>query len=153
MIVPKIASNPLNLAKAIEFANYKHAGQRDKGGNSYIRHCLRVMEKMDSEDEMVVAVLHDVLEDTNATKEDLAALGLTETQIMAVDALTKRKDEAPEDYMRRIKQSTVARKVKVADIEDNTNIWRLKNRDRGLDEKDMGRLNKYMKMYSELRGI
>jgi (p)ppGpp synthase/HD superfamily hydrolase len=143
----------LNLSKAIGFANLKHAGQRDKGGNSYIRHCLRVMEKMDSEDEMIVAVLHDVLEDTDATKDDLALLGLTETQIMAVDALTKRKDEFPEDYMRRIKQSTVARKVKIADIEDNTNIWRLKNRDRGLDEKDIVRLNKYMKMYTELKGI
>src|SRR5271166_4536534 len=76
--------NPmLTLDRAIAFAVLKHSGQKDKGGNSYIRHPLRVMEKMDSEDEMIVAILHDVVEDTPTTLNDLKELGCTEMQIMA----------------------------------------------------------------------
>lgn len=142
----------LTLAKAIQFAVEKHGEQRDKGGNTYIRHPLRVMEKMDSEDEMVVAVLHDVVEDTDATLEDLRALGLTFTQIMAVDALTKKEGQTDEQYISEILKSHVARKVKIADIEDNMNLKRLKNR-RELSEKDFVRLTKYAKFWSILNGL
>lgn len=142
----------LTLAKAIEFAVIKHGEQRDKGGNTYIRHPLRVMEKMDSEDEMVVAVLHDVVEDTSATLEDLKALGLTFTQIMAVDALTKKEGQTDEQYISEILKSHVARKVKIADIEDNMNLKRLKNR-RELSDKDFVRLTKYAKFWSILNGL
>jgi (p)ppGpp synthase/HD superfamily hydrolase len=142
----------LTLDKAIEFAVQSHMGQRDRGGNSYIRHPLRVMEKMESEDEMVVAILHDVLEDTQATVADLVHLGCTEAQIKAIDALTKKEGQAPEEYLRLVKLSTVARKVKIADIEDNMILWRMKNR-HALGEKDLQRINKYMQMWSELKGI
>ena len=141
----------LSLDKAIAFAVEKHAGQKDKGGNSYIRHVLRVMEKMDSEDEMVVAVLQDVLEDTNATEEDLKELGCTEAQIMAINALTKREGQTEEEYMKLILLSTTARKVKIFDIEDNMTLWRMKNRHH-LEEKDLQRINKYMRMWSRLKG-
>lgn len=142
----------LTLDKAIAFAVEKHAGQKDKGGNSYIRHVLRVMEKMESEDEMVVAVLHDVVEDTPTTLADLANIGCTETQIKAIDALTKREGQLEEAYLTEVLKSTVARKVKIADIEDNMTLWRMKNR-HNLTDKDLARINKYMRMWSRLKGL
>lgn len=142
----------MSLDDAVEFAVKKHKGIRDKGGNCYILHVLRVMLRMDSEDEMVVAVLHDVVEDTDATLQDLVKLGCTEAQIKAIDALTKKEGQPPEEYLRLVKLSTVARKVKIADIEDNMILWRMKNR-HNLEDKDLQRINKYMRMWSELKGI
>lgn len=142
----------LTLDKAIAFAVEKHTGQKDKGGNSYVRHILRVMESMDCEDEMVVAVLHDVLEDTNAKVEDLQTLGCTESQVNSIMALTKREGQTKEDYCMGVMKSTVARKVKIADIEDNMQLWRMKNRHSGLTEKDILRLNKYLWMWTKLKG-
>lgn len=142
----------ITLDKAIAFAVEKHKGQKDKGGNSYIRHCLRVMEKMDTEDEMIVAVLHDVLEDTPTTYDDLVKLGLTEHQVWSVYCLTKTEGQTPEEYLKKIKTTTTAIKVKIADIEDNMTLWRMKNR-HALEEKDLTRINKYMKMWSDLKGI
>lgn len=142
----------LSLDDAILFAVQKHRGQKDKGGNCYVRHVLRVMEKMESEDEMIVAVLHDVVEDTDATLTDLTLLGCTEAQIKAIDALTKKEGQPPEEYIRLVKLSTVARKVKIADIEDNMILWRMKNR-HNLEDRDLQRINKYMRMWSELKGI
>lgn len=141
----------LTLAKVIAFAVEKHGDQRDKGGNTYIRHPLRVMEKMDCEDEMVVAVLHDVLEDTTATVDDLKALGCTEMQIMAIQALTKFKGQSKEEYLSKVMQSTVARKVKIADIEDNMDIRRLKNRHH-LEQKDFERFAAYARAWTTLTG-
>lgn len=142
----------LTLDKAIEAAVKWHYGQRDKGGNAYIRHPLRVMEKMESEDEMIVAVLHDTVEDTPATLDDIRRLGCTEAQVMAIDALTKKEGQTPDEYLALVKQSIVARKVKIADIEDNMILWRMKNR-HALSPKDLERINKYMKMWTELKGI
>ncbi len=142
----------LTLDKAIAFAVKMHEGQKDKGGHSYIRHPLRVMEKMDTEDEMIVAVLHDVVEDTPASLDDLLRLGLTESQINAVHLLTKKQGLSPEEYLDGIMQSPIARKVKIADIEDNMTLWRMINRN-NLNEKDLQRINKYMKMWSTLKGL
>lgn len=141
----------VTLDKAIAFAVRFHEKQKDKGGNSYIRHVLRVMERMSAEDEMIVAVLHDVLEDTDAQIEDLKDLGCTEGQIMSIQALTKQQGEPEDKYLARIKKSTVARKVKIADIEDNMAIWRLKNRG-NMDMDDLARLNKYGRMWEALTG-
>jgi (p)ppGpp synthase/HD superfamily hydrolase len=74
----EVLEGPMSLDKAILVAAIAHAGQQDKGGNSYIRHPLRVMEGMDSEDEMVCAVCHDVVEDTDITLDDLSSLGFTQ---------------------------------------------------------------------------
>lgn len=147
-------NGPMSLDKAIIFAARAFEGKKDKGGNSYIRHCLRVMNRVEqmsgSEDEMIVAVLHDVVEDTRYTFDDLRDLGCTEAQIQALDALTKREGESYEARLARIKQSTVARKVKLADIEDNMALWRLKGAPK-LGEKDFARIDHYVAAYHELR--
>lgn len=141
----------LTLSDVIVFAAQKHGKQRDKGGNTYLLHPLRVMLGMETEDEMVVAILHDVLEDTDAKEEDLLNLGCTETQVMAVKALTRMAMQSEDEYLTEIMKSTVARKVKIKDIEDNMRIDRLKNRT-NLQQKDFDRFAKYAKSWSRLSG-
>ena len=79
-----ILDGPMTLPKAIAIAVLAHGHQEDKGQNSYIRHPLRIMEGLDTEDEMICGVLHDVVEDTDYTLEDLAALGCTSSQPMSL---------------------------------------------------------------------
>ena len=140
----KLINGPLTLDKAIAIALMAHAGQEDKGQNSYIRHPLRVMEQMDSEDEMIVAVCHDVVEDSEGlvTFEDLGRLGYTLNQVKALDALTKRDGEEYDERMTRVERSHVAKKVKVEDIKDNLAFWRLKNLN--LTQTDIDRIQKYV---------
>jgi GTP pyrophosphokinase len=114
-----------DLERAIDIALDAYAGQTDKAGATYIRHPLRVMEAMDTETERIVAVLHDVVEDSDYTLADIeAAFG--ETVRDAVDALTKRDDEAYlDEFIPRAAANDIARKVKRADIEDNMDLTRL----------------------------
>lgn len=147
----EILDGPLTLTKSILIAVIAHAGQEDKGQNSYIRHPLRVMEQLDSEDEMVVAVCHDVVEDTFITPENLQELGFTLSQIKALDALTKRDGETYAERVQRVKHSYVARKIKTHDIRDNMQLWRLKNRK--LTEKDMERQQHYIDALNELGAL
>jgi GTP pyrophosphokinase len=114
-----------DLERAIEVALTAHTGDTDKGGATYIRHPLRVMEQMDSETERVVAVLHDVVEDAEYELEDIEAEFGSEVRD-AVDALTKRDDEAyVEDFIPRCARNEIARRVKQADIKDNMDLTRL----------------------------
>jgi len=144
---------PLTLDDAIIFFASAHRGQKDKGGNSYFLHILRVALKMETEDEMVPALGHDYLEDVpDASIEKLVELGCTESQIMIIDALTKKEGQTNDEYIRGILKSPLAKKIKIADIEDNMTLWRMKNR-HDLGEKDLLRINKYMKNWSWLKGI
>lgn len=140
--VSEILDGPMSLDKAILVALAAHAGQEDKGGNSYIRHPLRVMEGMDNEDEMVAAVCHDVVEDTDITLCDLLDLGFTMMQRKTVDALTKRDGETYEESIQRVCKDVTARKVKTKDVRDNMALWRLKNKK--LTQKDMIRMQNYI---------
>lgn len=144
---------PMNLDRAISIAVSCHAGQRDKRGDSYIRHPLRVMEAVRDlgEDAMIVAVLHDVVEDTSMTLEELGRQGCTEAQIMAIDSVTRREGEDYFQFLERTKLSSVGRRVKIADIEDNMSLWRMKNRGE-MQEKDLARIKKYMRAWSILQG-
>ncbi|MGG1266408.1 HD domain-containing protein [Brevibacillus laterosporus] len=90
------------LEKAIVIATKAHAGQVDKGGNPYILHPLRVMLKMGTEEEMIVAVLHDVIEDTKVNVDDLKRAGFTESVIDAVIALTRQDGERYMDFIERM---------------------------------------------------
>jgi guanosine-3',5'-bis(diphosphate) 3'-pyrophosphohydrolase len=137
-----ILSGPMTLDKAILVAVISHAGQEDKGGNSYIRHPLRVMEGMDSEDEMVAGVCHDVVEDTAVNLTDLLELGFTSMQRKSIDALTKRTGETYDESIDRVLKDVVARKVKTKDIRDNSQMWRLKSKK--LTMKDMARQQNYI---------
>ena len=139
----------MNLQRAIEIAIDAHKGTYDKAGNPYILHPLRVMLSLDTEDEMIVGVLHDVVEDCPPWSFGaLAAEGFSETVIEALKSVTKHSDDR--DYMafiERSKSNPVGRKVKLADINDNLNTKRLKE----VTEKDAKRLTKYLKALEFLK--
>jgi (p)ppGpp synthase/HD superfamily hydrolase len=118
-------NSSFTLEDAIALARTAHAGQTDKAGRPYIEHPLRVMRRLDSEHEQMAAVLHDVLEDTATTAEDLRASGCPEPIIAAVRALTKHPGEPLELAMARAATDPIARAVKRADIADNSDPDRL----------------------------
>ncbi|MEK4427722.1 HD domain-containing protein [Paenibacillus sp. FSL M7-0802] len=137
-----------NLNNAISIAATMHNGQVDKGGNPYILHPLRIMMKMQSNEEQIVAVLHDILEDTTMTEEKLSE-DFTSQIIDAVIALTRQENESYMDFIRRCKQNELARKVKIADIEDNMDLSRIEQP----TKKDYERIKKYEKALKELMRI
>ncbi len=140
------------LEKAIALAANAHAGQKDKAGYPYILHPLRVMLNMTTESEMIAAVLHDIVEDTQITSEELRRQGFSEDILDAVRLLTKQ-DKDKQDYLSyigQIRQNPIARKVKLADLEDNMNIRRLKDQDY-LNESDVARLKKYYQAWKTMQ--
>ena len=133
----------MNLQRAIEIALEAHKGALDKGGNPYILHPLRLMLQMDSEEEMIVAILHDVVEDSEKWSFDkLHKEGFSKKIINSLRSVTKENEN--EDYEKFIDRSVkdkIGRKVKIADISDNLDISRLKE----VTDKDILRINKYKK--------
>jgi hypothetical protein len=111
-----------NIEKALQIAAKAHEGQKDKEGLPYILHPLRAMMLVKGEEAQIVAVLHDVIEDTSVTVDDLRRAGFGESVIAAVVCVTHRKDESYADYVVLCKANDTARRVKLADLEDN---WRL----------------------------
>jgi hypothetical protein len=134
------------LNDAIILATRAHQGQKDKAGAPYILHPLRLTLKMSTETEKIVAVLHDVLEDTDVTLEDMRRAGYTEPVLDALGCLTRREGELYDDYITRIRQNPLARRVKIADLEDNLNVTRLNH----LSDADQIRLKKYRKAWAAL---
>lgn len=142
------------LERAIEIALYAHTGDDDKGGEPYIRHPLRVMEAMDSKTERIVAVLHDVVEDSEVELDQIEKRFDEEVR-NAVDALTKDEDTRKQmddeeyyltEFIPQAADNEIARKVKRADIEDNMDITRLSE----VTEDDLQRLRKYHKALQKL---
>ncbi|MET0236309.1 MAG: phosphohydrolase [Kibdelosporangium sp.] len=113
------------LDDAIRIAREAHAGQVDKSGNPYIYHPLRVMARVKGTLAQMAAVLHDVIEDTEVTAEDLRAAGCPDPVIDSVVALSKVPGEAMHSYLRRVAADPVAVLVKRADIGDNSDPVRL----------------------------
>jgi (p)ppGpp synthase/HD superfamily hydrolase len=111
---------PFNVAAAITLAQRAHDGQLDKAGRPYIQHPLRVMRRVSGESGQMAAVLHDVVEDTEVSLQDLRDAGCPEDVVVAVDALTKRPGETLEASLARVVANPLARVVKLADIADNT---------------------------------
>lgn len=116
---------------AIAIATTAHEGQTDKGGHPYIQYPLRVMHRVQGEYERMAAVLHDVLEDTSVTADDLRAAGCPASVIAAVEALTKQRGEGIAESMARAASDPIAAVVKRADIADNSNPSRLAMLDSG----------------------
>jgi (p)ppGpp synthase/HD superfamily hydrolase len=116
-----------NIERAINVALVAHHGQRDKAGLPYILHPLYVMGQMKSENQMIVAVLHDIIEDTELTLSDLRSEGFSERIVRAVDAMTKRDGEFYRDYLKRVKRDPLALSVKLEDIRHNSSPERLEN--------------------------
>lgn len=127
------------LEKALGIALIAHAGQKDKAGAPYILHPLRLMMTADEPDTQVTALLHDVLEDSELTEEDLNQAGIPEHIAAAVAALTRQIDETYEEFIERIAQDPLARRVKILDIQDNLNLKRLKS----VNKADLMRVTEY----------
>jgi (p)ppGpp synthase/HD superfamily hydrolase len=136
--------NPLE--SAITLAVTKHQGQKDKAGKPYILHPLRLMLQMDSEAEMMAAVLHDVVEDCRVELDELAQEGIPPKVVEAVACLTRKEGEAYDQFIARAAQNPIAFKVKRADLLDNMNLTRLDQ----LSSKDLERVEKYHQALKQL---
>jgi (p)ppGpp synthase/HD superfamily hydrolase len=115
-----------DLEKAIKIAFEAHLDQKDRSGEPYILHPLYVMGKMDTHESRIVAILHDVIEDTPWTLDKLRKEGFSEEIISAIDHITRRDGESYLDYIHRVATNPLARKVKLADLEHNMDLRRLK---------------------------
>lgn len=138
------------LSRCIAFAATKHADQIDKSGQPYILHPLRVMSFLKDDDDVelkCIAVLHDVVEDTDTTYEELVKLGCTARIILGVKVLTRLPGQTEAEYQDRILRNPDAMKVKLCDLRHNMDLRRLK----GITEKDMLRLQKYAALYHTIK--
>ena len=126
---------------ALSIARKAHEGQLDKAGVDYIEHPIYVASQVDTEEEKAVALLHDVIEDSPVSAEELLQAGLPETVVTAVQVLTKEKEQDYQTYLETVKKNPLARVVKLADLKHNSNLSRLSS----ITEKDRERLKKYKK--------
>ncbi|MCS3715470.1 hypothetical protein GGP64_003324 [Salinibacter ruber] len=134
------------LGDAIALAAEAHAGQTDKAGAPYVLHLLRVMQAQESTEARMAGVLHDLVEDTDYTFEDLEEMGYPSEVIEALRHVTKRNGESYADFAKRAGQHRVARQVKTADLEDNMDVTRLDS----VGEEDAERLDKYLRAHRHL---
>ena len=134
------------LERAIQIAAKAHAGQTDKGGVPYILHPLRIMLRMGRYEERIVAVLHDVVEDSNYTFGALEAEGFSVSVIDAIRALTKTPGETRIEAAYRAVTNPIARAVKLADNAENMDLSRIPNP----SDKDLARLKEYEQVRSIL---
>ena len=135
-------------AKAFNFMAEKHFGQKDKAGVDYYLHPFRVASRCEAPHEKVIALLHDTLEDTDATTDNLREIGCPEELVGSVAALTHKGDESYRDYICRAKEDQNAYRVKIADLSDNMDLTRLKE----VTGKDLKRYNKYLHAWRYLHG-
>ena len=127
------------LERAIEIAALAHSGQTDKANEPYILHPLKVMFRVSSNDERIAAVLHDVVEDSDWTLNDLREEKFSSEVVAAIDALTKRPGETRVEAARRASQNAIARIVKLADNAENMDLSRIPQP----TEKDYARMKEY----------
>lgn len=137
------------LSRAIEIAVAAHDGQGDKAGAPYILHPLRVMLKMHTDEERIVAVLHDVVEDSDWTFDALRNEGFSLTIIAALACVTKQDGESYENFVQRAASNPIARRVKIADIEDNMDLSRIPNP----TDADYARLEKHRRALEQLTDV
>ena len=137
------------LEKAIELAARYHAGQRDKEGACYVLHPLRAMAKVRGEQAMIVAVLHDTLEDTALNEADLREAGFGDEILSALRLVTHAREVPYVDYVVALAANPVARQVKLADLEDNSRLDRTILRASSLP-RDFARLHRYFLSYKFL---
>jgi (p)ppGpp synthase/HD superfamily hydrolase len=139
------------LCKAIEIVAQEFADKTDKGGYPYILHCLYVMNEVREEgiEAMIVAVMHDVIEDTKHNQNTLTELGFPFDIIHKIFILTHEDDEEYMDYIKRVSMDETCRKIKLADLRHNSDINRIK----GLSKKDFERMEKYHRAYEYLKKV
>ena len=137
------------------FVMRKFEGKYDKGGNPYITHLLSVQKRFTDRyggmdcDCVVACLLHDILEDTDTTEEELLEVEyVTERVVSLVKILTRKKDETYMEYIRRVAVVEAARRIKICDLEDNMDITRLHI----LKDSDVGLLRRYLMAWNFLMG-
>ena len=130
----------MQVFRAMNIAYNAHMGQFDKAGVPYIFHPIHLAEQMDTEEECIVALLHDVVEDTNVTFEDLEK-DFPKSIIDAIKLLTHDKSIDYMEYVKQLKNNPIAKKVKLADLRHNSDTTRLLK----ITEKDIKRVEKYKK--------
>lgn len=140
-----------NTKKAMQFCVKAHIYQCDKSGIPYVFHPIHVAEQMDDEESTIVALLHDVVEDTKYTLEDLKKEGFSDAVLEALSYLTHDDDVPYMDYVRKIRENSIATKVKLADLEHNSDLSRIRVI-REPDDWDLQRVEKYAKAKKILRG-
>ncbi len=129
------------INKTLAFIYNAHAGAFDKCGVPYVFHPLTVASNMDDENSTLLALLHDVVEDTEYTFEDIKALGIPDEVIEGLKLLTHDKDEDYFSYVTKIKQNPLATKVKLADLKHNSDLSRMEK----VTDYDLERVKKYNK--------
>ena len=135
------------LERALAIAAAAHAGQVDKGGAPYILHPLKVMLRMTTLEERIVAVLHDVVEDCDISLDDLRKEGFSEEVLTAIQSVTKVPGESYEDFVERAAQNPIGRVVKLADLEENSDLSRIASP----SWDDLERVEKYRRAIARLR--
>jgi len=135
------------LGIAIAIATNAHEGQFDKGGKPYILHPLHLMNQLMFDTELaIIAVLHDVFEDSNQDIDILFSLGFSERVITAVELLTHDEEDVYGEYIDKICTNYDAIRVKRKDLQHNSDITRLK----GVTDKDISRMEKYHRAFIQL---
>ncbi len=135
-----------NLQRALEIAVESHKNQKQKDGTPYALHPIRLSMTLESEEQKIVALLHDVVEDTDWTFEDLMGEGFSDNVIEALRLLTHTDESPYEDYIERLASNPLARSVKKADLSDNMDFKRILEP----SEKDFDRLRKYHRAWQRL---
>ena len=135
-----------NLQRALEIAVEAHRGQLQKDGLPYVLHPIKLMQSVCTFEEQVAALLHDVVEDTDWTLDNLRDEGFTQPILNAVECLTHSEGVSYEDYIEGISKDPIARSVKLADLSDNMDLRRLP----ALKAKDLVRMEKYHKAWQRL---
>lgn len=138
----------LMLASAISLTATSFYNKLDKGGEPYILHCLKVMHNLNSTDRELqcIAVMHDLIEDTDVSYHELREMGYTSRIIEGVRCMTKIRGQTPQEYFEQVVSNRDSILVKLADLRHNSDIRRLK----GVTEKDFQRIQKYQLMYTKL---
>lgn len=135
------------LEKAIQIAVNAHMGQKDRAGSPYILHSLRVMHSVGTTDAKIVAILHDVVEDTSVTFDELIDAGIPKHLVITLRLLTYTDNLSYEDYIARLGENSLAVKVKLADLKDNMDLSRLKE----ISDEDLELYKKYVSSYRYLK--
>lgn len=136
------------IIRAMNLIDVYFKDKKDKGGNPYTEHLIYIMQRVETAEEKVVALLHDIIEDTDITEKDLLKYGFPQDLIDIVKIMTKRTYESYDDYINRIIESKnqIAINVKIIDLEHNMNLDRLKT----VTSEDILRKNKYSQAYNKL---
>lgn len=137
------------LDKAIRIAAQIHEGQKDRYGEPYILHPIRVMQRVESEPEKIAAILHDVIEDSEWTLDDLRREGFSKAIVDIVDRLSRRENEPYFEYLERVKPNRSALNIKLADLEDNMDMRRISK----LSKDDPERMARYHQAWLELKKL